>query len=119
MSYNDYVPLDGLGTLPPNTEMDAMLLQQQQKAHQLEFQSTLEHRIKNIEEKLDVLAGILFQNRDILLGGIPNLHTEPTPVKKRTWEDRQKDLEEQRRAIEESGPDSFVPLDTQQGMLKK
>ena len=119
MSYNDYVPLDGLGTLPPNTEMDAMLLQQQQKAHQLEFQSTLEHRIKNIEEKLDVLAGILFQNRDILLGGIPNLHTEPTPVKKRTWEDRQKEMEENRRSLAESGPDSFVPLDTQQGMLKK
>jgi hypothetical protein len=119
MSYNDYVPLDGLGALPANSEMDAMLREQQLRGHQLEFQSTLEHRINNIEEKLDILAGILFQNRDILSGGIPNLHTEPIPVEKRTWEDRQKEMTENRRVLEESGADSLIPLETQQGMLKK
>tara|TARA_R110000744_G_scaffold156247_2_gene271805 strand:+ start:505 stop:873 length:369 start_codon:yes stop_codon:yes gene_type:complete len=122
MSYNDYIPLDGAGALPANTEMDAMLQQQQLRGHQLEFQSTLEHRIKNIEEKLDALANILYQNREVLkVGMVPDLgagHKPPT-VKKSSFEDKIKQKEEQDRQIAEQGIDSLIPLETQQGMLKK
>lgn len=120
MSYSDFIPLDGLGVLPQNEQMDAMLVQQQQRGHQLEFQRTLEHRIQEIESKLDMLATLLYQNREILkVGIVPDLGAghKPPPVKKDSFEDKLKQMEEQERQKREEGAGSLLPQETKDGLI--
>jgi len=117
MSYNDYVPFSSQTSLPSNDKMDQMLLQEQIKGHQRLFQSGLEHRINNIEAKLDMLATILFENRAILKGGmLPDLGAghKPPPVKNMSFEDKLKQKDEQDRQVAEQGVDSMIPIESRE-----
>jgi len=120
MSYSDYVPFSAAEDLPPPNEMDKMIMEEQRRGHQRAFQVGLEHRIENIESKLDMLANILFANREILQGGlIPDLGAghKPPPVKKSSFEDKLKQKEEQERQVKDQGTHSLLPQEAKDGLI--
>jgi|TARA_R110000824_G_scaffold253672_2_gene442659 hypothetical protein len=117
---NDYAPFSSSTDLPSNDMMDQMLIQEAQKRQQEYFGNTLEQRVIAIEAKLEMLANILYQNREILKAGmIPDLGAghKPPPIKKASFDDTLRKKDEQDRQVAEQGARSLIPIETKEGML--
>ena len=106
MAFTEPVPLNSMDSLPSNEVLDAMMANQNMQATLLQG-SVTERRLMELENKLDAVLKLLYQNREIFeMGLMPNLSSEaPKPPEK-----SQRDLEmELNEALEKEEHDGTGP----------
>ena len=79
--FKEPVPYSGYDKLPPNYLMDPML--QHQQFQQQTISGAMENRrIAELETKLDAIAQLLYHNRHLFEGLVPDLAKPTEPPKK-------------------------------------